>query len=225
MSDFYAGKIAYVGPRGEIGREWFEMVPFVGGGGRTLRAFCEMDEVGISRDVTMALDAHSRPIDGYVRVVHQGEISGSTLFMVEPGRVELEGRTRDHGRVSQRKPVPGMLPYLGLHPLVGDALVAPVRGTDAPGEFRTIHGVTNSLSPNGELGLVAMPTAIDVAYVGDETIEVPAGRFETQRYALRWNPAWPPADMWVHGPLALFVLMRWSLIDTRYELTELRRAR
>lgn len=145
--------------------------------------------------------------------------------MVEPGRVELEGRTQDHGRVSQRKPVPGMLPYLGLHPLVGDALVAPVRGTDAPGEFRTIHGVTNSLSPNGELGLIAMPTAIDVAYVGDETIDVPAGRFATQRYALRWSPAWPPANMWVHGPLALFVLMRWSLIDTRYELTELRSSR
>ena len=72
---------------------------------------------------------------------------------------------------------------------------------------------------------VAMPTAIDVAYVGDETIEVPAGRFATQRYALRWNPAWPPADMWVHGPLALFVLMRWSLIDTRYELTEIRTRR
>lgn len=225
MSEFYAGKIAYVGPQGEIGREWFEMVPFVGGGGRTVRAFCEMDEVGISRDVTMALDERSRPIDGYVRVVNQGRVSGSTLFMVEPGRVELEGRTQDHGRVSQRKPVPGMLPYLGLHPLVGDALVAPVRGTDAPGEFRTIHGVTNSLSPNGELGLIAMPTAIDVAYVGDETIDVPAGRFATQRYALRWSPAWPPAGMWVHGPLALFVLMRWSLIDTRYELTELRTSR
>ena len=154
MSEFYAGKIAYVGPQGEIGREWFEMVPFVGGGGRTVRAFCEMDEVGISRDVTMALDERSRPIDGYVRVVNQGKVSGSTLFMVEPGRVELEGRTQDHGRVSQRKPVPGMLPYLGLHPLVGDALVAPVRGTDAPGEFRTVHGLTNSLS----WPIVGLPT-------------------------------------------------------------------
>lgn len=222
---FYAGRISYVGPQGEIGREWFESVPFVGGGGRTLRAFCEMDEVGISRDVTMALDAHSRPLDGFVRIVQGGAVSGSSLFLVGPGGVDCEGMTRDHGRVSQHKPVPGMLPYLGLHPLVGDALVAPLRGTDAPGEFRMIHGITNSHSPNGELGLLAMPTHIDVAYAGEESVEVPAGRFDTHRYALRWNPAWPPADMWVHGPLALFVLMRWSMIDTRYELIELQRTR
>ena len=31
MDEFYAGRISYVGPKGEIGREWFEMVPVVGG--------------------------------------------------------------------------------------------------------------------------------------------------------------------------------------------------
>jgi hypothetical protein len=223
MDRFYAGKIGYYGPEGENGREWFEMVPH--SGGRTLRAFCEMDNVGLSRDVTMALDSRSRPLDAFVRVIQHGAISGSTLFLVEADSIACEGHTRDHGRVSQRKPLGAPLTYLGLHPLVGDALVTLARGTERPGEFITIDGIANSLSPNGELGLIAMPTRIDVAYHGEERLRVQAGEFEARRYALRWNPAWPPADIWVHGPLALFLRLTWAYIDARYELTELRRER
>jgi len=223
MDDFYAGRIGYCGPNGENGREWFEMVPHVGG--RTLRAFCEMDEIGLSRDVSIALDAASRPLDAFVRVIQAGAVRGSTLFLVEPGAIETEGVTLDHGRVSQRKPLAAPLTYLGLHPLVGDALVTIPRGTDRRGEFVTIDGIANSLSPNGELGLIAMPTRIDVAYLGEERVRVPAGEFEARRYALRWNPAWPPADIWVHGPQALFLRLRWEMIDACYELTELRRSR
>lgn len=223
MNSFHAGKIGYYGPEGENGREWFEMVPHAGG--RTLRAFCEMDNVGLSRDVSIALDAQSRPLDAFVRVIQGGAVRGSSLFLVEPDAIECEGATLDHGRVSQRRPLATPLTYLGLHPLVGDALVTIPRGTDRRGEFVTIDGIANSLSPNGELGLIAMPTHIDVAYLGEERVRVPAGEFEARRYALRWNPAWPPADIWVHGPQALFLLLHWALIDARYELTELRRAR
>ncbi len=220
---FYAGKIGYFGPEGENGREWFEMVPHAGG--RTLRAFCEMDDVGLSRDVTMALDAQSRPLDAFVRIIQQGAVSGSTLFLVEPDAIVSEGLTQEYGRVSQRKPLPAPLTYLGLHPLVGDALVTIPRGTERPGEFVMIEGIANSLSPNGELGLVAMPTQIDVAYCGEERVRVAAGEFEARHYALRWNPAWPPADIWVHGPQALFLRLSWELIGARYELTELRTTR
>lgn len=223
MDSFYAGRIGYYGPEGENGREWFEMVPHAGG--RTLRAFCEMDNVGLSRDVTIALDAQSRPVDGFVRVIQGGAVRGSTLFLVEPDAIEAEGLTLDHGRVSQRKPLAAPLSYLGLHPLVGDALVTIPRGTDRHGQFVMIDGIANSLSPNGELGLIAMPTHIDVAYLGEERVQVPAGEFDARHYALRWNPAWPPADIWVHGPQALFLRLHWALIDARYELTELRRRR
>ena len=223
MSDFHAGLIHYIGPAGVNGREWFEMVPHAGG--RTLRAFCEMDDIGLSRDVTMALDAQSKPIDGYVRIIQHGAVRGSTLFLAGEKSIDCEGATQELGRVSQRKPLPAPLQYLGLHPLVGDALVTLSRGTDAPGEFRTVHGITNSTSPNGELGLLAMPTAIDVAFLGDETIDVPAGRFAAQHFALRWRPEWPAADIWVHGPLAMFLRLTWSMIDARYELVQLRHAR
>lgn len=223
MNQFFAGRIGYYGPEGENGREWFEMVPHAGG--RTLRAFCEMDNFGLSRDVTLTLDAASRPVDAFVRIIEHGVITGSSLFLVGPDAVSCEALTTELGRVSQRKPIAKSLVYLGLHPLVGDALAALARGTDRAGEYVLIEAIANSVSPNGERGLIAMPTAIDVAYIGEESVEVAAGRFDAQHYSLRWAPQWPPADLWVHGPQALFLRLTWELINARYELLELRTTR
>jgi hypothetical protein len=58
-----------------------------------------------------------------------------------------------------------------------------------------------------------------VAYVGQETIDIAAGRFVADRFALRWKPDWPPADLWVRPRDGVFLLMRWSLIENWYELT------
>lgn len=217
----WSGLIRYHGPGGvENGREWFDMLPHAGG--RTLRALCEMDELALTRDVTMALDADSRPLDAFVRITQGGVVRGATLFTCGPREVTCEGTTLELGRIVQRRALDAPLGYLGLHPLVGDALVTLCRGTDRPGEFVTVHGLTNSHSPNGELGLLAVPTHIDVAWLGPERIAVEAGTFDAQHYALRWQPHWPPADIWVHGDDALFLRLTWSLIDARYELAELR---
>ena len=222
-TDFYAGRVAYFGPDGENGREWFEMVPHAQG--CTVRAFCEMDELGLTRDVTMALDTHGRPRDAFVRVIQRGRSLGSGFFVVDRQAVRCEAVTAELGQVSQRRPLSAPLSYLGLHPLVCDGLIALSRGTDRPGEFVSIDIITNSQSPNGEQGLIAAPGVIDVAYLGDETLRVPAGTFDAQRYAVRWQPDWSPADLWVLGPSALFLRLAWDMIDSHYELTELRTSR
>ena len=219
---FYAGRIGYFGPDGENGREWFEMVPHAGG--MTVRAFCEMDELELTRDVTISLDSDSRPLDAFVRVIQHGRTLGSAWFLVGEREVVCEGVTAARGRVSQREAITPPLRYLGLHPLVCDGLIAVSRGTDRDGEFVPVEIITNSTSPNGEEELVAIPSVIDVAYLGDEQIEVPAGRFDAHRYALRWQPDWSPAELWVHGPQALFLRLNWDQIDSHYDLLELRRS-
>ena len=224
MTDsFYAGHIGYFGPEGQTGREWFEIVPHTGG--RTVRAFCEMDELELTRDMTMSLDEDSRPREAFVRVVQHGRTLGSTLFLVDEDAIHCEGITQERGRISQRMPLSAPLCYLGLHPLVCDGLIAVSRGTDRPGEFVALDVITNSVSPNGEQDLIAIPSVIDVAYIGDETIKVPAGQFDAQRFALRWQPDWTPADLWVHGADALFLRLSWDMIDSYYELTDLRTSR
>ena len=222
-TEYYAGRIGYFGPNGENGREWFEMVPHADG--RTVRAFCEMDELELTRDVSLSLDADGRPRDGFVRIIRHGRTLGSTWFVVDEQAIHCEAVTADLGRVSQRRPLAAPLGYLGLHPLVCDGLIALSRGTSCPGEFVALDIITNSVSPNGEQGLIAIPSVIDVAYLGDDTIDVPAGRFEARHYALRWQPDWSPADLWVHGPAALFLRLTWDMIDSRYELVALRTTR
>ena len=222
-AQYFAGRIGYFGPSGENGREWFEMLPRARG--QTVRAFCEMDELELTRDVTLSLDADGRPQDAFVRITQHGRVLGSTWFLVGEDEIHCEGITADLGRVSQKRPLSGPLHYLGLHPLVCDGLIALSRGTSRPGEFVARDIITNSLSPNGEQGLIAIPSVIDVAYLGDESVTVSAGQFDARHYALRWRPDWPPADLWVHGSSALFLRLTWTMIDSRYELMEVRRSR
>jgi hypothetical protein len=220
MNEFHAGRIDYFGPEGETGREWFESIAHAGG--RTLRAFCEMDDIGLTRDATFSLDVRSRPTDAYVRIIQNGQVKAATLFLVEPDAVVCEGVIARLGRLSQRKSTFGPAGYLGLHPLAGDALVTLLRDEQKPGEFITIHGVANSGAANGDEGHFAMSAAIDVAYIGQEEVAVAAGTFVARRYALRWRPEWPPADIWVHGPLAIFLRLTWELTGARFELATLR---
>lgn len=218
-----AGIITYFGPQGPTGHERFEMIDH--GPRRTLRALCRMNDIDLTRDVSMSLDAAARPVDAFVRVAQGDRVLGSMLYLVGADVLELEGVTAEHGRVSRRIPLATPLPYLGLHPLVGDALVTLCRGTDSPGEFRTVRGYTNSSSPNGETGLLAVPSAIEVAYVGSGSLEVAAGTFPAQHYQLRWQPQWPLADLWVSGEQALFLRLEWALNRSRYELTQLQSLR
>lgn len=215
------GRIAYRRQGEETGRERFELIRHAQTGNRTLRAFCEMDDAGLTRDVTILLDPEFRPLDGFCRVTQHGAAKGAMLFLCEQDRVLSEGTTAAAGRISQSLPTPGPAAYLGLHPLACDALAALRRGADRPGVFLPVEGVTNSISPNGDEGLFAVPVAIEVAYLGDEALTVEAGTFATRRYALRWHPDWPPADLWVTGPDALFVRMVWDKVDAQYELVEL----
>lgn len=218
---FQTGRIGYFGRDGEswteTGREWFEMVRH--GERRTLRAFCEMDDVGLSRDVTMLLDGAHRPVEAFVRVIRGGEVLGSTLFLADRARLRCVGRIGG-ADVLEDAVLAGPIGYLGLHPLVGDALIALARGDSAPGDYVDVPCFTNSLAPAGDEGLRALPVTIGVAYLGEETIEVAAGRYAARAYALRWKPEWAAATLWVHGPDALFLKLDWPEIGARYELTE-----
>lgn len=214
-----SGRIDYHTRGALTGRERFEMIPRADGG-RTLRALCEMFDVDLLRDVSMNLDARSRPLDAFVRVVQRGRVRGSTLFTVRADELVGEGTLADHGHVHQRHALFAPLEYLGLHPLVGDALITLVRGCDAPGEFRYVQCFTNSSSPDGNEGLLAVPSNIAVAFLGHERRRVPAGEFEAAHHVLRWRPEWPEAHVWTHGPEAMFLELTWSFNDSRYVLVE-----
>lgn len=220
MSKILSGRIEYHTHGVLTGRERFEMVPR-DDGGRTLRALCEMHDVDLTRDVSMNLDAASRPLDAFVRVVQRGRVRGATLFTARPRELVCEGQLADHGYVRQSRELSAPLDYLGLHPLVCDGLITLLRGCDAPGESRRIECFTNSVSPDGNEGLLAVPSNIAVTFIGHERRRVPAGEFDAAHHTLRWRDEWPEAHVWTHGPQALFLELTWTFNDSRYVLAQL----
>lgn len=211
------GRIAYRASDGsEVGREFFDLITH--SGGRILRALCAMDDAALIRDVSLSMRPDWTPEEGTCRITKNGAQESTLWFRVEDKGVRVDtslaGVPHDQMFIdtSQR------LPYLGLHPLQGDAIIAQQRGTDAIGEYRAIETVTNSISPNGDEAPGGTRMEIMAAYIGEENITVTAGTFTARRYALRWRDDWPPADLWVRDD-NLFLLMRWSMIDTWYELT------
>ncbi|MEQ8693435.1 MAG: hypothetical protein RIC89_21670, partial [Pseudomonadales bacterium] len=85
-----------------------------------------------------------------------------------------------------------------------------------------VHALTNSIAENGDRGLYATRTQIDVAFLGEEKVTVAAGQFPARKFALRWHPDWPPAHLWVRQADCVFLKLTWSQIDSWYELAELR---
>lgn len=211
-----AGRIHYLKGEDVQGREDFAID--VREDGRTIRSYCEIDDDGLTRDASWTLDAAHYPVEGHVRVVQKGALIGSAWYRFSESETECESLTEAMGRSSQR--LSGRPQYLGLHPLIGDGMIALARGVDEPGVERVIESVTCSYDINGETSLVALPIDIGVTYVGMEDIEVPAGKFSARRYALCWQPYWPAAHLWVHGDDALFLRLSWDVSGTTSELVK-----
>jgi hypothetical protein len=211
------GHIVYRGADGrEVGNERFELVDHAGG--HVLRALCRIDEGDLLRDVTLSMDRAWLPEEGYCRILRGGTTEAALWFRVAADGVRIDASIRGEPLPEHFLPTRQRLPYLGLHPLQGDALIVEQRGTADPGQFHAIETVTNSVSPNGDEATAGVHLFIEAAYIGEEVIEVTAGRFPARRYALRWREDWPPADLWVRREDNLFLLMRWSMIPTWYEL-------
>ena len=211
----HAGRILYRRGANVVGREDFAID--VRDNGRTLRAYCEMEEGALTRDAGWTLDTTLRPVEGQVRVVQQGELVGSSWYRCTAQQTECESFSARMGRRSQR--LPGRAQYLGLHPLVGDGMIALARGRDVPGEERMIESVTCSYDIKGETALIALPITIGVRYLGPSDVVVPAGRFAADHYELRWQPHWPAAKLWVHGEDAVFLRLCWEIsgLDSQLE--------
>lgn len=202
----HAGRIHYMKDGVIHGREDFAID--VRADGRTIRSYCEIADDDLTRDASWTLDAGHAPVEGHVRVVQGGRMTGSAWYRCTDDMTECESLTATMGRTSQR--LPGRAQYLGLHPLVGDGMIALARSTDDAGAERMIESVTCSYDINGETSLVALPIAIGVTYVGPDEVTVPAGTFAAERYALRWQPHWPVAHLWVLGEDAVFVRLCWE---------------
>lgn len=223
------GRLDYISDGvGVTGREWFTMTVH-GDGARTMRALTAMDDDKVLRDVTFAVDAQFRPLDCFIRLTVNDRFQGSGWFRFTETEVECESVFVGGGRVSQRWPVQGRIPLFVNHSVACDAWVNGVFDMKRSAEVQTFWPrLASSPLGNGSSGpmlgdtttVTPEPGRLDLQYLGEETIEVPAGRFACQRILL--NPGKIPRfEIWSHGPHHLPVQIRWDRRSKWYRLAEL----
>ena len=180
MPRFIQGYIAYIAgtdtptPK-EFGREFFTM-SIQKDGLRTMRAVCEFDAEGITRDVTYTIEC-------YVRVALETKPVGSGWFRFTDDTAEGEAYTASEGRFSQRIKVSERVKAFGSHPICSDILRLAHLKPEGPGQTLVLNNCMNS-SPmaHGESGPMLGIRDYTYIYRGIETITVGAGTFTCQRF-------------------------------------------
>ena len=229
------GKILYTAERDgknlESGREWFSMTVHEDGQ-RTVRSHCEIEQGLVAdrtviRDVTYTVDRDFKPLDGFVRLHRSGEYLGSGWFRVTDGLAECESHNVLDGRVSQRFELDKPVPSLGAHALTCDILHLGRfdHGTGEP--IQAVRGaMLTSLEHDGCSGPLLASIDFDIEYVGRETIEVPAGRMETDHYRFLLEGTLPQEhpteELWCIPEEFIFVKITvGGYMNARFELAEL----
>jgi len=216
----------------ERGREHFTITRH-GDGARSLRAHCEIDDPpAVLRDVVLSLDAELHPTDCFVRLVIAGRFEGSGWMRFGEHLAEAETFNARDGRVSQRLELDQRVRWLGAHPIAGDALAFGIYDrARGPGKQFFPNMMLTSPDHRGATGPLLYRLGFGLEYVGEEPVEVAAGRFDAFHFrytdtAGQLPEEHPAYDVWCTADED-FVFLEGAVggyMQTHYELVELERA-
>lgn len=236
------GKIRYTSKKPETvdqerGREWFAFSHHADGA-MTLRSHCEIEEPTpeVLRDVIYTTDCYGRPRNLHVHLTVGGAFMGSGWFNLEHdaegGQIECESVGPAIGRLSQRVQFEGKLDGFGTHPIVADGYLTRCMDVSRGPHRRTIRVYLPSPDHRGATPPIATELEMDLEYLGDETVTVPAGTFACRRFAFidtsvggMGGKEHPHYEMWVTADDdSVFVQGGvGGYMATWYELAELER--
>ena len=235
------GRIRYTSKKPELmdverGREWFAFTHHADGS-VVMRAQCEIEEPAptVLRDVVYAIGPDGRPLNLHVHLTVGDVFMGSGWFNLTHhdggGLIDCESAGPSIGRLSQRVDFAGPLDGFGTHPIVGDGYLTRCMEVAKGPHRRTIRVYVPSPDHRGATPPIAAEVKIDLEYLGDETVTVPAGTFACRKFAFidtggMGGPVdHPHYEMWVTADDdAVFVQGGvGGYMATWYELVELSR--
>jgi hypothetical protein len=197
-----AGKLAYL--RTTDGSSWgFEDWSMTVGedGRRTLAVHCELQtmDMHVARDIVQSVGADFFPHDASVRLMIDGKWAGHATYRFEQNEVICDGFNAASGVVRQSHPITHPHRGFGTHALQGDAwLCARMDLSRGPHEQIFQGNIMCSDHHLGATGPAIMTTNSGFAYLGLESVSVPAGRFDCHRFRLIGSSIdHPPYDMWL----------------------------
>lgn len=209
------GRIAYTSKKPERldqvrGREWFHFTHHRDGS-VVMAAHCEIEEPDpvVMRDITLSIDPAGRPRNLHVNLVIGDAPMGSGWFNLTHregggGSVECESNSASMGRVSQRVDFDHAIDGFGTHPIVGDGYMTRCMDVARGPHRRGIRVFVPSPDHRGATPPLISDVSIDLEYLGDETVTVPAGTFACRKFAFiddsdtgMGGKTHPRYEMWV----------------------------
>lgn len=196
------------------GGERFELLVHPDGS-RTLSISADLTSRNAWFTVVLRADATFRPLEAYASYWNAGVQKGRGLFRVRDDLVIAESSGPRSGLERSETKVPTRF-SIGTHPVSADGWHT--ANHDPQGE-RTQQLALYSIEAGADPAKPVLGTLLPLSaeFVGEETIEVPAGRFETRRYRLAGVN-----DLWIYGPDRLVIKSELPARGLRYVLTSLR---
>ncbi|MBN4055718.1 hypothetical protein JYT95_00135 [bacterium AH-315-J23] len=230
------GKILYTSKKPERmdeerGREWFSLTTQADDN-LVMHAHCEIDDApNVIRDVVLAMDKNSRPLDCSVRISVDDKYEGSGWFQFNDGNVICESHNASAGRIHQDIKVPAPVKWFQAHPIVGDALLMKLYDlSQGPGKQFFDNLMLSSPDHRGATGPEIFQTGFGIRYVGEERITVVAGTFDARHFQLvdtagNLPEEHPPYNLWCTADDEYLFLRAGvaGYMQTHYELVELSR--
>ncbi|MEO7775158.1 MAG: hypothetical protein ABIT36_02520 [Steroidobacteraceae bacterium] len=227
------GKIIYIGDEEqERGREWFSYT-YREDGQVTLRAYCEMDDIRVQRDIVQTMTSRFAPLDCFCRLSVMGKFAGTGWIRVTDTEAECEVFSTTLGRVHQTVALAMPAPTMVSHPLISDALLMSTFDHGKPDKVQYSEGglSTSPLLDGASGPMLSVGGRRGTEYLGQEKITTAAGTFDTHHYRMLMNGRRADGtatgyEIWCTHPDYIFIKgeVRGYLTNKtgygRYELTE-----
>lgn len=214
----------------ERGRETFTFHE-QSNGTSVLHAHTEIDDSpDVLRDVTASFETDTlAPIDGFSRLTVGGEFEGCGWFQFDETHARFNGYNKQDGANENEIPLTRPTPWFGHHAIINDGFLARLFPIGSkPGKIRIEKAIMSSPDHRGATGPELFSLSFGLVYVGDEEIEVGAGKFDARKFQIVDTAGGlpeehPPYEMWCSKDAQGFFLQGGvgGYMQTWYELTSL----
>jgi len=182
-------------------------------GSRTLLMWHDLAARNAQFSVILRADERLRPIEAFVNYWNGGAFKGSALFRVDGNRLTADARGPS-GLRTDVVAVPESF-SIGTHPVAGD-------GWHTWSTSPTAKGVQQSMlyaveaSADTTKAVLGTLTPLTIEYLGEETVDVPAGRFQALHVRIAGvNDLWiTPRDRLVVKSVITARNLQYDLIHT-----------
>ena len=176
------------------------------------------DDSKLVRDVIYTRRKDGRPVDAFIRLQVAHQLIGSGYFRVQDGTMDVIADGNETGHSVQTVSVPEDFFSITTHAVMVDGWIYFNYDRSTGGEqLRVFYNTSTRLDgADGPLGRVE---TCRVKLIGEEEVEIPAGRFKATHFQVDSdNLEVPASSLWVAGEDKILLRCDWRELDLEYVL-------